>query len=80
MKQAMATTRMAAAAGVAVALLAGVLALAGAGAASAQEPVLISEDVTTQDDASCETIDLGPLGNAPGSDVDRKRPLDHRRL
>ena len=65
----MARMRGAAAAGVAVALLAGVLALAGAGTASAQEPVLISEDVTTQDDASCETIDLGELSNALGSEL-----------
>lgn len=69
MKQAKATMRVAAAAGVALALLAGLLALAGAGAASAQEPVLISEDVTTQDDASCETVDLGMLANTPGSEL-----------
>ena len=69
MKQEFASMRVAAAAGVAVALLAGVLAFAGAGTASAQEPVLINEDVTTQNDVSCETVDLGTLGNAPGSEL-----------
>ncbi len=60
-----------AAAGVVVALLAGVLAIGGAGAASAQEPVLISADeVTTQEEPSCEVVDLGTLDSAPGSSLE----------
>ena len=59
--------RATATAGVVVALLAGVLAITGAGAASAQEPVLISAEVTTQDEATCETVDLGLLDSTPGS-------------
>ncbi|MXZ84945.1 MAG: hypothetical protein F4129_12970 [Acidimicrobiia bacterium] len=74
MNQAMRRTRVVAATGVAVALLAGVLAFGGAGAASAQEPVLISEEVTTQEEATteeanCETIDLGLLDSTPGSQL-----------
>ncbi len=63
MKQEMAKVRVAAATGVIVALLAGVLAFVGAGAASAQEPVLISAET------SCETVDLGTLGSTPGSEL-----------
>lgn len=59
----------AAAAGVVVALMTGILAFAGVGAASAQEPVLISAEVTTRDVASCETIDLGMLDSTPGSEL-----------
>ena len=71
MNQTKKTRRTAAAAGVAVALLAGVLAFGGAGAASAQEPAMISEDeVTTQAEPSCEVVDLGALGNAPGSSLE----------
>lgn len=71
MKQTKRTMRTATTAGVAVALLAGLLAFGGAGAASAQEPVLISEDeVTTQDEPSCEVVDLGALDSAPGSSLE----------
>ncbi len=63
MKQEMARMRVIAATGVIVALLAGVLAFAGAGAASAQEPVLIRAET------SCETVDLGTLGSTPGSEL-----------
>ena len=49
--------------------MAGVPAFGGAGVASAQEPVLISEEVTTQDEATCETVDLGLLDSAPGSQL-----------
>ena len=71
MKRAKRTKRTAATAGVAVALLAGVLAFGGAGAASAQEPALISEDeVTTQEEPSCEIVDLGALDSAPGSSLE----------
>ena len=74
MNQAMRRTRVVAATGVAVALLAGVLAFGGAGAVSAQEPVLISEEVTTQEEATteeanCETTDLGLLDSTPGSQL-----------
>lgn len=54
----------------AVALIASVLALAGGGAASAQEPVLIQAEVTTQSEPSCETVDLGTLGTTPGSGLE----------
>ena len=62
-----------AAAGATVAFLAGMLAFAGTGTASAQEPVLIQAEVTTQQDAttaeeaSCETNELGMLDTTPGS-------------
>ncbi len=69
MKQDKAGIRAGAAAGVVLALLAGVLAFGGAGAASAQEPVLISAEVTTQDEANCEAVDLGLLDSAPGSQL-----------
>ena len=46
-------TRPTAVACMAVALIASVLAFAGGGAASAQEPVLISEEVTTQSELMC---------------------------
>lgn len=73
-KQGMRRMRVAASAGVAAALLAGMLAFGGAGAASAQEPELISEKVTTQEEATaedpgCETVDLGLLESAPGSQL-----------
>ncbi len=71
MKRAKRARRTAATAGVVVALLAGVLAFGGAGAASAQEPALISEEeVTTQEEASCEVVDLGALDSAPGSSLE----------
>lgn len=77
MKRAKRTRRTVATAGVVFALLAGVLAFGGAGAASAQEPVLISEEevttqdeVTTQEEASCEVVDLGALDSAPGSSLE----------
>ncbi|WP_419924764.1 PPC domain-containing protein [Candidatus Poriferisocius sp.] len=60
-------------AGVAVALVAGLLALVGAGTASAQEPVPIQAEVTTQEEATaeeganCEAVDLGMLDSTPGS-------------
>ena len=60
-------TRPTAVSCMAVTLIASVLAFAGGGAASAQEPVLISEEVTTQSEPSCESIDLGTLDTAPGS-------------
>lgn len=74
MKRAKRTRRTAATAGAVIALLAGVLAFGGAGAASAQEPVLISEEVTAQEEATaedpnCETVDLGLLDSAPGSQL-----------
>ena len=74
MKRAKRTRRTVATVGVVVALLAGVLAFGGSGVASAQEPVLISEEVTTQDEATtdeanCETVDLGLLDSAPGSQL-----------
>ena len=74
MKQTMRRVQVVAASGVAVALLAGVLAFGGVGAASAQEPVLISEEVTTQEEATteeanCETVDLGLLDSTPGSEL-----------
>ena len=55
-----------------MALVAGLLALAGAGAASAQEPVQIQAEVITQneaatEEANCEPVDLGMLDSAPGS-------------
>lgn len=57
-----------------MALVAGLLALAGAGAVSAQEPVQIQAEVTTQDEAAaeeanCEAVDLGMLDSAPGSQL-----------
>ena len=54
---------------VAIALTAGGLALAGSGAASAQdpEPVLISEPA--QGTSDCEIVDLGTLDNTPGSSL-----------
>ena len=73
MKQAIATKRVATTTGVVVALLAGVLAFAGA--ATAQEPVTVQAEVTTQDDAnteeesSCESIDLGILDSTSGSEL-----------
>ncbi len=71
MKRARSTRRSVATAGVVVALLAGVLAFGGAGAASAQEPVLISEEeATTQEEPSCEVVDLGALDSAPGSSLE----------
>ena len=63
MKQETRRVRVVAATGVIVALLAGVLTFAGAGAVSAQEPVLISAET------SCEIVDLGTLGNTPGSEL-----------
>ncbi len=69
MKPETARTRALAAAGMVVALFAGGLALVGAGAASAQEPVLIQAEQTTQGEASCEAVDLGTLGNTPGSEL-----------
>lgn len=50
------------------------LAFGGAGAASAQEPVLTSEEATTQEETpaeepNCETVDLGLLDSAPGSQL-----------
>ncbi len=68
-------TRVAATTGVIVALLAGVLAFSGAATATAQEPVPVQAEVTTQDDAtteeesSCETIDLGMLDSTSGSEL-----------
>ncbi|MDE0235746.1 MAG: pre-peptidase C-terminal domain-containing protein [bacterium] len=73
MTRAMAGMRTTATAGVVVVLLAGLLALVGAGAVSAQEPALINEEVTTQEeaatgeDSNCETVDLGMLDSTPGS-------------
>lgn len=40
------------------------------GAASAQEPVLISEEVTTQATPDCTVNDLGTLGSTPGSELE----------
>lgn len=54
-------------AGLAVALLAAMLALVGAGAASAQAPVQVRAEQAAQNGASCETIDLGTLSSAAGS-------------
>ena len=53
----------------AVVLIASALAIAGGGAATAQEPVTIQEEVTTQGETgpNCETVDLGALDNTPGS-------------
>ena len=62
--------RTASTAGVVVALLAGMLAFGGTGAASAQEPALISEEVTTQEEPICETVDLGMLDSTPGSSLE----------
>ncbi|WP_420433783.1 PPC domain-containing protein [Candidatus Poriferisocius sp.] len=70
MKRAKRTMRTASTAGVVGALLAGMLAFGGTGAASAQEPVLISEEVTTQEEPSCETVDLGMLDSTPGSSLE----------
>ena len=73
MKHAVATKRVAATTGMPIALLAGVLAFAGA--ATAQEPVTVQAQVTTQDDAnteeesSCESIDLGILDSTSGSEL-----------
>lgn len=55
----------------AIALIASALAFAGGGAATAQEPVTIQEDVTAQGESepSCEPIDLGMLENMPGSSL-----------
>jgi len=69
-KRAKRTMRKASTAGVVVALLAGILAFGGAGAASAQEPVVISEEVTTQEEPSCVTVDLGMLDSTPGSSLE----------
>ncbi|MCY3910071.1 MAG: pre-peptidase C-terminal domain-containing protein [bacterium] len=69
MRQGMVRVRAAVAAGSVAALLAGALAFVGAGAASAQEPVLISAEVTTQEEANCDTIDLGLLDRTPGSEL-----------
>lgn len=69
MKQKMARMRVVAAAGVAVTLLAGVLAVAGAGAASAQEPVLVQAEEATEGDPRCEAVDLGTLDSIPGSEL-----------
>ncbi|WP_419849733.1 hypothetical protein [Candidatus Poriferisocius sp.] len=67
MKRAIAGMRVAAAAGLIVALTAGLLALVWAGATSAQEPVQINAEVTTQEEANCDTIDLGLLDSTPGT-------------
>lgn len=67
--------RTVAKAGLAVALLAGLLALVGVGAVSAQEPVTIQAEVTTQEEATaeeesgCDAVDLGMLDTSPGSQL-----------
>lgn len=56
-------------AGVSTALLAGLLAFVGVGTASAQQPAPIQAEVATQEDPSCETVDMGMLDSTLSSQL-----------